>query len=470
MAAHAGELGLGLGLVGTGLLEQVPLALLAPAEADRAVRRDEAAALLVEDDGLPLGVVGLAEVVVEVGRAQVAVGHVALAILAQHDLHRQVGVLARVLGEVRVLLLDQELLQRDVAHGQEGGGVGALLDRHPQVGELDVLGVVRRHRHDLGALVAHFGGEVGVGGTGHRQVGAGDDQVGRVVPVGGLGHVGLLAPGLRRRGGQVAIPVVERAAGGADQRQVAGTGGVRDHRHRGNRREAVDAVRAPLLDRVHVGRGDDLGDLVPAGAHEAAQATHVHVLLALGGILLDRLPGLDRVTTGLALGAVQVEQTAADHRVLDAVRRVQVPRERGTTLAAARLVVGQVLAGARVVGLLHLERHQAVLDEDLPRTAARAVHAVGGAHHLVVAPAVAVGILPVAVFIGDDTVSVREGLLDLVEKPQAIEKMTHGLLLSSRRFVHQARSVKVWLKRESVGRAGIRGSGCTRLCAGRTTS
>jgi hypothetical protein len=180
-----------------------------------------------------------------------------------------------------VCSVDVELLQRHMAHGHEGGGVGALLHRHPQVGELDVLGVVRGHGNDLGALVAGLDGEVGVRRPGHRQVGAGDDQVGGVVPVGGLGHVGLLAPGLRAGDGQVAVPVVEGTAGATDQGQVAGAGGIGNHGHGGNRRETVDPVRAPLVDGVHVGGGDDFQHLVPGGAHETAQAAHLDVLLAL---------------------------------------------------------------------------------------------------------------------------------------------------------------------------------------------
>ena len=57
------------------LLLEVPLAFLAPAEADRAIRHDDRTGLLVVGDGLPFGVVGLAEVVGEVGGAQQPVGH-----------------------------------------------------------------------------------------------------------------------------------------------------------------------------------------------------------------------------------------------------------------------------------------------------------------------------------------------------------------------------------------------------------
>ena len=62
-----------------------------------------------------------------------------------------------------------------------------------------------------------------------------------------------------------------------------------------------------------------------------------------------------------------------------------------------------VPAGAWVIGLLGFPGDDAALDVNLPRAGARAVHAVGGAHDLVVRPAVAVGVLPAAVFAGGDT-------------------------------------------------------------------
>ncbi len=112
--------------------------------------------------------------------------------------------------------------------------------------------------------------------------------------------------------------------------------------------------------------------------------------------------------------------------MLDTVRAVQIPGERCATLATARLVVGQVVAGARVIGLLHLERHQAVLDENLPATTAGAIDTVRGAHHLVMLPAVPVGIFPLAILVGDDAVPIGKGRLDLVEEFEAIQKVAHG--------------------------------------------
>src|SRR5207344_2465104 len=97
------------------------------------------------------------------------------------------------------------------------------------------------------------------------------------------------------------------------------------------------------------------------------------------------------------------------HRILDAVRAVEVPAVARAARAAARLVIGHVPARARVVGLLRFPGDDAALDVDLPRARAGAVDAVRGAHDLVVRPAVAVGIFPGPVFAGDDAVAVGEG-------------------------------------------------------------
>ena len=80
-------------------------------------------------------------------------------------------------------------------------------------------------------------------------------------------------------------------------------------------------------------------------------------------------------------------------------------------------------------GLLHFEGNQAVLDENLPGAAAGTVDAVRRAHNLVVAPAVAVGVLPLAIFVGHDAMTIGEGALHLAEEFQAVKKMTHCLLL-----------------------------------------
>src|SRR5690606_31234410 len=142
---------------------------------------------------------------------------------------------------------------------------------------------------------------------------------------------------------------------------------------------------------------DDLGGGVPVGAHEAAQAAHRLVAPGLDRVLADGFPGRDRVH-GLARLAPHLHEAAADHRVFDALRRIDVPAVRSAARTAARLVIGQVGPGARVVGLLGFPGDQAVLNIDLPRARTGAVDAVRRAHDLVVLPAAAIGVFPGAVF------------------------------------------------------------------------
>ncbi|MCY1410885.1 hypothetical protein D9M71_262640 [compost metagenome] len=405
---------------------QVPVAAFAPAEADGAARHHQALAALIPGDGLPLGVVGLREVAVEVAGAQLLARHQA-AVLALLQFHqdRHVGVAADVVGEVGAGLFKVEFLEDHVAHGDGKGRVGALLGAHPLVAELGNLRVVRGDGDGLGALVAHLGEEVRVGGAGLRNVGTPGDDVAGVVPVGGLGHVGLLAPHLWRGRRQVAVPVVEAQADPADQRQVAGARGVGNHRHGRDRREAGDAVRAVLLDGVDVGGGDQRLHLVPVGADEAAAAADGLVLPGLLRVLDDARPGLHRVAVGRQRLAPQLHQRLAHHRVLQAVGAVQVPGVAGPARAAARFVVGQVGTGARVVGLLGFPGHQAVLHVDLPAARTGAVHPVGGAGDLVELPALAVAVLPGAALVAGFAVAAGEFRRTLDQVAQAVDEEAH---------------------------------------------
>jgi hypothetical protein len=185
-----------------------------------------------------------------------------------------------------------------------------------------------------------------------------------------------------------------------------------------------------LLDRVDVGRSDHLVDFVPGAAHEAAQAALLLPVAARSAVLDDAGPGIHRAL-GQGNGSAPVlEQAAAHHGVLHAVGAVQVPAVAGAACAATGFVVGQVGAGAGVVGLLGFPGDDAALDVDLPRARARAVHTVGGAHDLVVRPAVAVGVFPGAVFTVGFAVALCKGLAGLREVREAIEKMAHrGLLV-----------------------------------------
>jgi hypothetical protein len=88
-------------------------------------------------------------------------------------------------------------------------------------------------------------------------------------------------------------------------------------------------------------------------------------------------------------------------------------------------MIGQIVASARIIGLLGFPGHQTVLDVNLPATGAGAVHAVGRTHNLVVLPAGAVGVLPTSIFVGDDAMIPGEGVGSLLEKIQSVEKVTH---------------------------------------------
>jgi hypothetical protein len=245
-----------------------------------------------------------------------------------------------------------------------------------------------------GATIARLGHEVRVRSARLGDVRAPQDHVGRVPPVGRLRHVGLVAPGLRRGGRQVGIPVVEAQADAADQRQEARPRGVGDHRHGRDRRKAHDPVGTPAAHGVHVRGGNQIGHVAPRGPHEAALAAPRLVGARLVGVLDDLGPGLHRVAQPLARLAEHLHQHSAHVGVLRPDRRVHVPRERGPARAPARLVVRHVRAVGGIVHLLGLPGHEPVLDMDAPRAGARAVHPVRGAHHAVVLPAAPVGRLP----------------------------------------------------------------------------
>ncbi len=94
--------------------------------------------------------------------------------------------------------------------------------------------------------------------------------------------------------------------------------------------------------------------------------------------------------------AIQGQQHAPHIRVAHANRRVDIPSERCAARTTARLVLRSVGPVRRVVRLLGLPRDQAILDIHLPRARARAVHAMSSAYDLVVLPAIAVALLPLA--------------------------------------------------------------------------
>ena len=169
-----------------------------------------------------------------------------------------------------------------------------------------------------------------------------------------------------------------------------------------------------------------------------------------------------QAATGVMRGArlaPQLQQPRADQRIFHPVAGIEIPAVGGAARAAARLVVGQVGPRARIVGLLGLPGDDAALDVDLPGAGAGAVGAVRRAHDLVVLPALAIAVLPAAVLRCGDAVAVGEGLRDLVEEGQAVEKMAHGRCASLQREVdHWAGVVTGRRRAKPAARARCRSS------------
>ncbi len=195
-----------------------------------------------------------------------------------------------------------------------------------------------------------------------------------------------------------------------------------DHRHGRDGREAGDPVRAVLLDGVHVRGGDHLGGFGPADPDQSALAAGTLIATTLVGIGLDFGPRQHRVAEAALGFAVHLDEQPTGVRVSDPRRRVGVPGERRTARAAAGFVLRPVRADRRVVGLLGLPGDDAVLDVDLPRARPGAVHPVGRAHHLVVAPPVAVKHVALAAALVGDGAQVVGKLARREEAPATLEQ------------------------------------------------
>ena len=238
-----------------------------------------------------------------------------------------------------------------MTEGHRQRSIRALLCVQPDIAKLGGLRIVGADDGGFGALVACLCVEMRIRRPGLRHVGAPEQKVAGVVPIGTFRHVCLLAPGHRRGRRQVAIPVVERHADTAHQRQIARSGSVRDHRHCGNGRKAEHTVGPVCPGGIGVGGGGDLSRLIPCGAHESALAACFHIRGAQDRVVLQRGPGLDR-RHGLAHFPPHLHQPAPDQRVFHAVGGIKIPAIACTTGAAAWFVVGQIGAGARVIRLL----------------------------------------------------------------------------------------------------------------------
>ena len=89
-------------------------------------------------------------------------------------------------------------------------------------------------------------------------------------------------------------------------------------------------------------------------------------------------------------------------------------------------MVGQLWARARVISLLGFPSDDSIFHINLPAARAGAVHPMGGAHNLVVAPARAVGVFPIAIFNGGLSMALRKRVpAEALEEVQAVKQMAH---------------------------------------------
>ena len=121
-----------LGLGPLGALFQVPLSFLTPAEPDRPVGCHDLAAGFVIGDSFPVGVVGFAQLSVEILCAQHATGDEVTVAVLKPDEHRHVGVFAGIVFEVLGLPVQMEFAQDHMAHGHRQCGIRPGLRIQPQ--------------------------------------------------------------------------------------------------------------------------------------------------------------------------------------------------------------------------------------------------------------------------------------------------------------------------------------------------
>ena len=388
----------------TALQIQVPLALvfLSVTVTHGAVGHEDLTGLAVHQDGLEVSV-SLLSLASELSCGQELGGDLnAVFTSFQGNQEGKVGVGQGEVLEELDTLVDVVLLEDDVTHCHCQCRVGTCLCGQPLVSELGVVGVVGAHGDNLGTTVANLGDPVSVRGTGQRNVCAPHDEVCSVPPVAGLGHVGLVAEDLRGSHGEVSVPVVEAGHDAAGQLDVANTRAEGSHRHCRNRGEAGVTVGTVVLDGVHVSSSHQLESLSPGRAHQTTLTACVHVACTLGGVGHDGVEGVHGIVVDCLRFAVHLQQKTTNVGVLNAGGRVGVPRECCTAGAAAGLVLGAVGTNRGVVGFLCFPGDNAVLDVHLPGAGAGAVHTVGRANFLIVAPTVAVeGVTFAAAFTED---------------------------------------------------------------------
>ena len=173
----------------------------------------------------------------QISGCQELTGHHSVFGFLQFDQERRIRVARHIIQEEWLLAFNVELAEDYMTHSLRQGPVRAGVHPQPLIAKLGVISIIRRNRHDFLPVIAGFGHEVSVWGTGQGNVRPPHDEVLRVEPVARLGNIGLIAENLRRGGREVSVPVIERQHDPAQQFIKPRSGGVRNHRHGGNHRE-----------------------------------------------------------------------------------------------------------------------------------------------------------------------------------------------------------------------------------------
>ena len=169
LATQQAQLQLGFFASFAVALLKIPFALLAPAEANRTVRRNHFA-IGIKGDCFPFRIVFLAQRIHQIGSAQHTTRSVVTVALFQHHQHRHVGVATHIVGEILAWVVEVEFTQHYVAHRQRHCRIGALFRCQPQIAQFGDFSVVWRDGNSFGAFVTHFSKEVSIRGTRLRHV------------------------------------------------------------------------------------------------------------------------------------------------------------------------------------------------------------------------------------------------------------------------------------------------------------
>ena len=225
------------GIAGGGVLVfHVPPAglLLFPAESHGTVGEHQPTVLLVHHENLPVAEFFLRELRHIAGPQEAPWKIAAFPVVIQQHQMRKIGVLFDIGDEIIRFPVHVIFLENHMDTGQQERRVRSRPHRHPQIGKFRDIRVVRGQVDDFSTVEPVLRGKVAVRRTGHGQVGTHHDPVGALVPVGGLGHVGLVSPHHGHDMRQIVVPLVEAEHGPPQQIGEAVPRHKAHHAHGGN--------------------------------------------------------------------------------------------------------------------------------------------------------------------------------------------------------------------------------------------